>query len=147
MLKGKLARAVAQSHSSPLTAVLAQDSPMTNLLSAQQRPLTKAGARAGWPRSWENLQPRAPWINEEDEDEAGTRTRQGSPTVNASQGQGLPPQGYSARLPSSATLSHPDRLGTPLGRVWITTQISYPPPNRVQDPQGLLLLCSPVDLN
>lgn len=71
MLKGKLARAVAQSRSSPLTAVLAQDSPMTNLLSAQQRPLTKAGARAGWPRSWENLQPSKFWINKEDEDEAG----------------------------------------------------------------------------
>lgn len=51
-LKGKRAMAMEQSHSSLLIAVLAQDL-VTNLLSAQQHPLTEVGAKAGWLWSWE----------------------------------------------------------------------------------------------
>lgn len=61
MLKGKLAMAVRQRHSSPLTAVLAQDSPsdrsVVSSAASTDRGQGQSQSQGRWPRSRENLQP------------------------------------------------------------------------------------------
>lgn len=130
MLKGKLAVATVHSHSSLLKAVLAQDSLGDKLLSAQRHPLTEAGARASGCGAGKIY-------NQVLLGETLLRTQQGSPTLNASQGKGLPGQGASAPRPSGPTSFVLDRQVAFLGNPDSLSRACL-------DPQGILRPCPPV---